>query len=96
MKRLPAETFAAQVGRRLARGRDAAGMSQAELARRLRISPQRLSNWENGGHMLPPEYLGPIFAITRLDANWLFLDDPSKLPADIYKKLFSDSEQEFA
>lgn len=85
------DPHAVAVGRRLAVARKAAGLTQAELARRLKVSASKLSNWENGINFLPGPYVAKIFLITRIDSNWLFLNDPDKLPANVYRKLFPES-----
>lgn len=37
------------IGKRIARFREAAGLSQSELARRLSVKPQAVQKWEAGG-----------------------------------------------
>lgn len=82
------DSFAVEVGRRLAAARAAAGFSQAEFARRLRVPVANLSNWENGWAMVPPHYVARIFHMLRVDSNFLYLNDPSGLSHDLYEKLF--------
>jgi transcriptional regulator with XRE-family HTH domain len=82
------DSFAVEVGRRLAAARAAAGFSQADFARRLRVPVANLSNWENGWAMVPPHYISKLFQMLRVDSNYLYLDDPSGLPHDLYEKMF--------
>jgi transcriptional regulator with XRE-family HTH domain len=42
-----------ELGRRIVRLRRARGWSRDELARRVRVSPGRLGNWERGSHTPP-------------------------------------------
>ena len=93
MKKAPSDTFMAQVGRRLAAARAAAGFNQAQFAKRLEVPASNLSNWENGWAMVPPEYAAKIFLLTKVDANYLYLGDASQLPHGIYEKLFLASQQ---
>lgn len=79
--------FAVEVGQRLARARQAAGYSQKQLAERLGVSAPKLSNWENGINMLPPEYARKVFLETRIDVDYLYLDDDSRLPHELRTKL---------
>lgn len=79
MKKGQRKSFAVSTGRRLAVAREAAGISQAELARRLEISAQRLSNWENGAANVPGEFAPKIFLLTRIDSNYLYQGDLSQL-----------------
>lgn len=80
-------TMATQVGTRLARAREAVGLDQAEFARRLNITAQRLNNWETGDAMVPPTFIPKIFLITRIDASYLYQGDLSRLPGDLYERL---------
>lgn len=83
---------AVEVGRRLAEARKAAGFSQITFAKRLGFeNAASLSNWENGWAMLPPEFAPKIFLLTKIDANFLYMNDPSNLPNDLYEKLFPPS-----
>jgi transcriptional regulator with XRE-family HTH domain len=95
MKKAASETFMAQVGRRLAAARSAAGFNQAQFAKRLKLpSAANLSNWENGWAMVPPEYAAKIFLLTKVDANYLYLGDPSQLPHSIYERLFTATQRD--
>lgn len=78
---------AQQIGARLVAGREALGLSQADLARLLGITVQKLNNWEKGRNAVPPEWYPPIYRVTRLNADYLLLDDPTRLPNDILQKL---------
>lgn len=79
--------FAEEIGERLVLARDAAGYDQVKLAGDLKISPSQLSNYENGWTVLPPHILIKIYALTRINSDWLYLADPSRLPADIKEKI---------
>lgn len=85
------DPYAVEVGRRLARARAAAGLTQTALAQKLKVSPSKLSNWENGIHMLPPQFIPTIFLATRIDSNYLYLGDSNQLPSHIDKKLSSET-----
>jgi transcriptional regulator with XRE-family HTH domain len=79
--------MAAEVGKRLAMAREATGYSQSELARRLGVSPARLNNWETGDAMLPPSFIPTLFLLTRIDSNYLYQGDLSRLPSELAAKL---------
>lgn len=82
-------SFAVEVGARLAKAREAAGLSQADLSRRLGFeNAANLSNWENGWAMFPPEYAARVFLLTKIDSNYLYLGDPSSLPAKLIERLY--------
>jgi transcriptional regulator with XRE-family HTH domain len=82
------DSFAVEVGRRLAAARAAAGLSQVDFARRLRVPVANLSNWENGWAMVPPLYATKIFMLLRVTSDYLYLGNPSGLPHDLYEKMF--------
>ena len=56
-------------------------MEQAELAERIGVSAQALSNWENGIALLPPRMLDPIFQVLGINANYLYQNREDALPA---------------
>ena len=83
------DSFAVEVGRRLAAVRAAAGFSQIEFARRLGLpTAANLSNWENGWSMLAPHYIPQILALTGATSDYLYLGDTIQLPRSLYEKLF--------
>ena len=89
MKKSARGAYAIEVGQRLAAARAAAGFSQIAFAKRLGFSTAaKLSNWENGWSMVPPEYAAKIFLLTKVDANYLYLGDATQLPYAIYERLF--------
>jgi transcriptional regulator with XRE-family HTH domain len=80
-------SFAKEVGQRLARARIAVGLAQKDLAALLKVSPGKLSNWENGWNMVPPQYAVKIFQITKINSDYLYQGDMSGLPQSILKKM---------
>lgn len=85
----PRDSFALEVGKRLRAARMAAGYSQVEFARRLKLpAAGNLSNWEHGIAMVPPMYAAKIFLLLRVDSNFLYLGDTSGLPRGLYDKMY--------
>lgn len=76
-------TFAGEVGARLRAVREATGMTGTALALRIGVSPQRYNNWETGDIVLPPEIAVAIFRELRIDADYLYLADDTRLPGNI-------------
>lgn len=50
------------LGEKVKKLREARGISQKDFAKMLRVSPSRLSNWENGYNKIPLEYIPEIAA----------------------------------
>jgi hypothetical protein len=40
--------------------------------------------------VFPPELTGKLFQVTRINPDWLYLGDPSQLPAKIYAKMATE------
>lgn len=55
------------IGENIRKARKAAGMSQAELAERLKVRQKDVSRWENGAHMPSLEIFAEI--CRQLDAS---------------------------
>jgi transcriptional regulator with XRE-family HTH domain len=87
-------SFATEVGKRLKAARIAAGHgSAAVFAGKIGVSPQRYNNWETGDVVVPPEFVPRIFLLTRVDSNFLYLGDLSRLPGDILDKIENPARQ---
>lgn len=70
----------AEQGRRLVITRQALQQDQAELARFLRISPQRLNNYERGVRPLDIDLAKDMVRRWKLTLDWIYLGDDSGLP----------------
>lgn len=79
--------YAVKVGARLAAARDAAGLKGVDLARRLGISPQQLGHYEKGRHVFPPALAPKLFLVLRVNSDYLYLGDLSRLPKDMFDKV---------
>lgn len=63
-----------QIGGKIATLREGRGLTQAQLAIKLSISKQRLSNYERGTRNVPLPLLAKIASICGVDLNY-FSDD---------------------
>lgn len=90
MPHLSDAKFKKEVGDRLRRTRIAFGEpTQTSFAEKLEISKTRLSNYETGARMLDPAIAVMIcekFSGVTLD--WLYMNDPDRLPSWLTAKLF--------
>ena len=75
------------VGKRLVLTRRALDQGQAELARYLKISPQRLNNYERGLRPLDLDLAINMVKRWRLTLDWLYLGDESSLPKGLAKDI---------
>lgn len=62
------------IGQRLRQRRRELGMSQAELAQRLGVTPSAVSNYESGQNAMREEILLQVFQVLDIDANYLYQD----------------------
>lgn len=69
-----------QFGARLRILRDEAGLSQAELARRLKVNKQTISSWETGHRT--PNFVDVVRIASILGKN---VDDFAAIPEEIHK-----------
>ena len=60
-----------EIGRRLAEARKNAGLSQDELARRLRCAQAQISHWESGQRTLNVGWLMKLVEELGVDPAWL-------------------------
>jgi transcriptional regulator with XRE-family HTH domain len=67
-------------GFRLRRLIDALGISYAQAATDMGVSPSNLGNWLRGSACPTPYELYRFSAINGVDCNWVYLGDPSRLP----------------
>lgn len=72
-----ADTFARRVGRRIAAARQAAQLTQEQLAQRLGWPRDTLIHYEHGRRALAVERLAAIGAALDLPPAALLIDDPS-------------------
>ncbi|RYG42174.1 helix-turn-helix transcriptional regulator [bacterium] len=66
--------MAGEIGPRIRAAREAfrgVGMDQKTLAARLAISSARLSNWENGKHDPPPDFVARLAEALEIAPRWL-------------------------
>ncbi|MDD3960006.1 MAG: helix-turn-helix transcriptional regulator [Oscillospiraceae bacterium] len=59
------------IGKRIRSARENAKMTARELAKRLGVSPTRLSNWENGTNRPRAEYISSISRILEVSTDYL-------------------------
>lgn len=65
--------FDIDAGARLKDARTALGISQKHFAASLGITPQKLSNWENGENGIPPDEVARIWEAHQISADWIYL-----------------------
>lgn len=70
-------------GERLRQRREALGMKQSELGRRMGVTGSAIGNYENGVSSPKAEVLCRAFDALECDANFLFQDDIRRSPADL-------------
>src|SRR5262249_27338208 len=63
------------------------GWSPSEMARRMGVSPQAISNWLNGRYALPLSGLRALKKAAAISADWMLFDDRRLLPPDIIRGL---------
>jgi len=76
-----------QAGRRLVLTREALDLGQAELARHLKITPQRLNNYERGLRPFDLDLAKEMVRRWKLTLDWLYLADDSNLPKRLVEKI---------
>lgn len=89
------KTFLKEMGRRISQQRRALGLTQEELAERIDVSTQMISNLETGKKAIRPENLSKICRVLDISADYILTGAERTTPADpIYRKLsaFSDKE----
>lgn len=77
------------VGARLVEGRDALGRSQANVAKALKISPQRLSNYETGSRPLDIELAVKLCDRFGLTLDYLYRGQIYGLPRELADRIGS-------
>lgn len=68
-------------GSRLRERREALGMKQSELGRRMGVTGSAIGNYENGVSSPKAEVLHRAFDALECDANYLFQDEITRLPS---------------
>ncbi len=71
------------IGERIARKREAAGLSQSELGRRLGLSAQAVQKWESGKSTPRNSKLGTIASILSTTVQYLLQGEGSDEPAPL-------------
>lgn len=69
-------TFKELIGSRIAKAREAAGLSQDDLAKKLNVDQSRISRWETGKN-LPKKHKGQLLEILRVSEATIFSVNPS-------------------
>jgi transcriptional regulator with XRE-family HTH domain len=64
-------------GQRLMQAREACGISQAELAEKLKVLQRTVSYWEHGSCTLRPEQIAQIASVLNVQVNVLLPEAPS-------------------
>ena len=60
------------LGRRIQERREELGITRAELARRLGVSPTAVANYEGGKNALREDLLLKLFQVLDVDPNYLY------------------------
>lgn len=79
--------FDIHAGARLKDARTALEISQKGFAASLGITPQKLSNWENGENGIPPDEVARIWNTHQISADWIYLRLMGNLPENLAAKL---------
>lgn len=79
-KATPNRDVALDVGQRLARTREALGLTQEELAEQIGFSRSAVANWEKGDRLPDQEGMMRLYQRHRVPMDWIFNQDPSQLP----------------
>lgn len=74
-------------GNRLVWTREALDFGQAELARILEISPQRMNNYEMGFRLLDIDLAEQLVKKWKITLDWLYLGDDSSLPKKLAQRI---------
>jgi transcriptional regulator with XRE-family HTH domain len=74
-------------GARLIWTREALDVGQAELAKFLEISPQRMNNYEAGLRPFDVDLALTMTKRWKLSLEWLYDGDDSRLPKDIAERI---------
>lgn len=77
----------AAVAARLAAGREALGLTQAELAAQLGVARSALGNWETGRTLPDVAAMASLAERHSLSLDWLYRGDPSSLPLRLAERL---------
>jgi transcriptional regulator with XRE-family HTH domain len=75
------------VGARLKQVISALGLSAAEAARQMAVSPQRLNGWLSGAHPAPIYHLALFCRLQPVTLDWLVLGESRGLPYDTAVRL---------
>lgn len=70
--RIVRATFKEFVGQNLADARRALGLTQAQMARELKIAPNKLNQWEAGVHFPDPWLLRQLCEDHGLTMDWFY------------------------
>jgi transcriptional regulator with XRE-family HTH domain len=84
------------LGARLKLTISALGMSAAEAARIMNVSPQRLNGWLSGAHPAPIYHLALFCEAKPVTLDWLGLGYRRGLPAETAERLASASADTWA
>jgi transcriptional regulator with XRE-family HTH domain len=80
---MSAEDEAQEIGERIIALRTALGMEQKELAGAMKISAQKLWNYEKGGVRIPVKHAGALCAATGADFDYLYRGMLKKLEPEL-------------
>lgn len=89
------QEFLKAMGQRITARRKALGMTQEELAEKLDVSPQMISNLELGKKAIRPENLARVCAVLNLSADFVLTGSSLNTQLDaMTEKMVSLSQQE--
>lgn len=81
--------YALSCGLRLKAARLALGHGSTEMAKKLGFKRTRYEAYENGSNRLSSDVLWLIYRRTRITPDWILLEDPTRLPAEIQEQVNS-------
>lgn len=88
--------FSTECGRRLRSAREALGLSSAvafvntvngNLEPSRQLTPQKLSNYESGGNLVPVEVMIAIWRRFGITLEWVYGGDLRHMPMDLAEKM---------
>lgn len=81
--------FKVEVGDRLARARDALGLTQAEVARAVGVTQGAWGNYERGIRLPDPQAIAKLADLYGVSFDWVFRGNVLGMPAELAAKLLA-------
>lgn len=86
----PTDTIA--IGQRIIELRETLGETQAQFARRLDVTPQKLLNWEKGENRPLIDAAWVICRATGCTSDWIYTGDERGMPFDLMTRIIARRE----